>query len=159
MFTGNGELALCAQSTWVFLDLDKQKFAMPPEELVKGYGALFPEPMEKIKAFPSLAREPDAYELKGVREFGIYRRDIDANAHVNNVRYLEWALDDIPDGIYDTCRATQVQAAYKKQCRAGDRITAQFLQLKDNPNVCASAYKRGDVLIAEIYSLWSDKDG
>lgn len=40
------------------------------------------------------------------------RSDIDMNGHVNNVTYLAWALETVPQDIYDNCHLYQVSRLY-----------------------------------------------
>ncbi|MDR1541227.1 MAG: hypothetical protein LBU32_25170 [Clostridiales bacterium] len=161
MFDSSGAPILTALSAWVFLDLEKQSFIKPSEELIKEYGPLFPEPMEKPNSFTLISKLPGIYSLASKREFTVYRRDIDANSHVNNVKYIEWAFDDIPEDIYQSCWTQDLHVNYKKQCRTGDRVIAEFYQMKGSPLTCVTLIKSAEApnaLIAEIYSKWREKD-
>ncbi|MDR2750422.1 MAG: acyl-[acyl-carrier-protein] thioesterase [Clostridiales bacterium] len=158
MISENGELILAAHSVWVFYDLEKGKFALPPKELAESYGEMFPQVVEKKIQFPLLSREPEKFELETAHEFEVTRRDIDSNAHVNNISYIEWAFDGVPEELCQACRATRTHASYKKQLRLGDRVKAEFYKGKENPLLQAAAFKNPDgSLVAEAHSLWSEK--
>jgi acyl-ACP thioesterase len=148
IYSETGAPVLMAYSAWVYTDLANQKLMRPLEAIVTEYGPIFPAPTEKKMDFPPI----EDYQLASRREFTVTRRDIDSNDHVNNVKYIEWAFDDIPDGIYRKARAREVKILYKAQCRIGDTVQAEFYTRPDN--LCASIFKSGQTVLAEIFSLW-----
>lgn len=52
-------------------------------------------------------------ELKKI--FNVGYSDIDTNGHVNNVKYISWALDAIPEGIMKAYKLTRIKINYKKE--------------------------------------------
>ena len=63
-------------------------------------------------------------------EFYPRRSEIDLNQHVNNVAYMNWALETIPEGLTDGYIPTEVQIFFKKEARRGDRILSKVNILK-----------------------------
>jgi medium-chain acyl-[acyl-carrier-protein] hydrolase len=156
-FSESGESLLVAYSTWVFADLENNKPLRPPIDIRADYGPEFPAPTERKMDFPLLTADDCPYYLDRRREFTVTRRDIDTNEHVNNVKYIEWAFDDIPEDAYKTARAREVKIIYKKQCRAGDIVLAEFYRRSDNPFSFVSLFKSADgdkAVFAEVYTLW-----
>ena len=156
-FMESGEPILAAYSTWAFADLAKNKLQRPPADMAADYGPVFPAPTEKNMDFPLFSAEDSPYHLAGYREFTATRRDTDSNEHVNNVKYIEWAFDDIPNDIYQTACTREAKINYRKQCRAGDLVTAGFYRHSRNPRSFASVFvDKDEAILAEVYTLWDE---
>lgn len=109
----NGKEIVYASSRWALMDLNKRRPYRMTKEFYEKYllensREVAEEKYEKIKA----PENADYVE----RVFRVYRRDTDTNSHVNNVIYLDWALDDIPDEIYENWNIVDIKVAYKKEC-------------------------------------------
>ncbi|WP_194192633.1 acyl-[acyl-carrier-protein] thioesterase [Clostridium chrysemydis] len=81
--------------------------------------------MEKIE---KLTREDN------FKEFQIRYSDIDSNTHVNNVRYMEWAIESIPLEIAKNYELKRIKVAFEKESKYGDRIhvSAQIEEREDD---------------------------
>ncbi|MGL4485051.1 MAG: acyl-[acyl-carrier-protein] thioesterase, partial [Anaerovoracaceae bacterium] len=134
----DGEVLVLGESCWVLYDAEKQKPARPDPEkyhdhLVSTKPAAIPEATYKI---PKPQREENAEkeieaatqgsELKNKeRQFTVTRRDIDTNNHVNNSSYVEWAMDDIPEGIFVDGTIKELIVEYKHQSFLGMNIISK----------------------------------
>lgn len=58
------------------------------------------------------------------------RRDIDANRHVNNIHYLDYALEALPQEIFDRLPPT-VEVAFRRQILAGTPIRCLYSMGED----------------------------
>lgn len=157
VLSADGSPLLAAYSSWIYTDLVKMKLMRPPADILEDYGEHFPAPTDKNMDFLPVNLGGSPYELAGKREFLATRRDTDTNYHVNNVKYFEWAFDDIPDDLYDANAAKQVKAVYRRECKAGDSVLSEFYINRSNPKDCVSVFKKaadGGTVMAEIYSLW-----
>lgn len=109
----SGARIACANSVWVFMDLEKGRPARPSAEHIEPYGTCAPlempyEGRKIILPGQSEEREP----------FPVRKYHIDTNEHVNNCQYVQMALEMLPG---DT-QAAQVRAEYKKSAVLGDII-------------------------------------
>lgn len=157
VFSEDNELLLMAYSSWIYADLTNLKLMCPPADMIPDYGEAFPSPTDKKMDFHSVHASGSPYELAEKREFFATRRDTDTNYHVNNVKYFEWAFDNVPNNIYDANVAKQIKATYKKECKAGEKVLSEYYINRNNPLDCVSVFKKADdsdIVIAEIYSLW-----
>ena len=102
LFDEKGEKIADGMSRWIYMDFAKRKPTNVPDDMIEKYGTNQPPAIEgeKFRMPPMPEGEPKAQQ-----RFTVTRRDTDTNGHANNVKYLEWALDDVPDEIYDgmTC--------------------------------------------------------
>ncbi|MDR1913136.1 MAG: hypothetical protein LBQ68_01450 [Clostridiales bacterium] len=152
----NGKRILLAFSSWMLADLKNAKLVRPTPEIIASYG-LHPEPEDKKSFFPGLNT---AGQLPiNTRKFIVTRRELDTNNHVNNVKYMEWAFDDVPDDLYYTSKPDELKAVYRKQCAKDDVILAEFYQDKENPLLCASVFRNptDKTIFSEIHSLWKPR--
>ena len=53
---------------------------------------------------------------------GVRQSDLDVNRHVNNVCYLDWALEAVPTTFREANRLTEIDLAFKAESVFGDTI-------------------------------------
>ena len=84
----------CANSVWVFMDMEKGRPTKPFADEISKYGTHEPLDMHyegrKIKR-PEAGKE---YE-----PFPVLKANIDTNEHVNNCQYVQMALELLPDDM------------------------------------------------------------
>lgn len=56
------------------------------------------------------------------KEFQIRYSDIDSNTHVNNVRYMEWAIESVPIDIAKNYELKRMKLIFEKESKYGDKI-------------------------------------
>ncbi len=124
-----GRVLLEGASRWVFTDLSRRRPIKPPQEMLDGYGVLNAPCFETSFKFPL----PLISEMELVRtsQFMTTRRDVDTNNHINNVNYIEWVLDLIPDDLYDNRQIRTMQVSYKKECKKDTLVTTALFQRDD----------------------------
>lgn len=103
----------CANSIWVFMDLEKGRPCRPAEEDIALYGVN--EPLD----MPYEDRKISVPEVFEDREpFPVRKYHIDTNEHVNNCQYVQMALEMLSGDI----SVRQVRVDYKKSAVLGDII-------------------------------------
>lgn len=108
-----GRRIACANSIWVFMDLEKRRPCRPAEEDIAPYGVN--EPLD----MPYEDRKISVPEVFEDREsFPVRKYHIDTNEHVNNCQYVQMALEMLPGDI----SVRQVRVDYKKSAVLGDII-------------------------------------
>lgn len=50
------------------------------------------------------------------------RADLDMNQHVNNVTYLSWMLEAIPQAVMERAELAQITVEYRRECHRGDLV-------------------------------------
>jgi acyl-ACP thioesterase len=110
------EICACANSVWFFTDIGSGQPVRVPYEEGSSYGSEEKFPMEycprKI-AMPSDMEQGTPYTVS--------RHDIDTNGHVNNVRYMELAYEQLED-LPDPGNIWRVRAEYKKAAVKGNLL-------------------------------------
>lgn len=54
--------------------------------------------------------------------FSVHRFDMDSNEHVNNLRYLQWAMESIPDEIVDNYFLSTIDGNFVGEAQYGQTI-------------------------------------
>ncbi|XP_042483091.1 oleoyl-acyl carrier protein thioesterase 1, chloroplastic-like [Macadamia integrifolia] len=79
----------------------------------------FPEENNsRMKKIPKL-EEPAQYSTLGLKP---RRADLDMNQHVNNVTYIGWVLESMPQEIIDTHEVQKVTLDYRRECQQDDMV-------------------------------------
>jgi len=78
------------------------------------------------------------------------RSDIDMNGHINNVVYMSWAIETVPDDIYTDAHLYQIEVDFKAECYAGDEVESLVCQA-ETPDVLLS---NGAGVGALTYNHW-----
>ena len=140
-----------AASKWVFMDLVRRRPCKPPEIVVAEYGPIYPPGFEHSFGFSS---DISGMEKTSTDHFKVTRRDIDSNDHVNNVKYIEWAVDYMPDDVYDAYSICEAKVSYKKECVKNQKIFMETYLKNDGVPVILSVLKSSeepDINIFEAY--------
>ncbi|WP_122644351.1 acyl-[acyl-carrier-protein] thioesterase [Luxibacter massiliensis] len=122
MKDGTGLQVACANSIWVFMDIQKGRPVRPSEEDILPYGLEPPLEMDyegrKIKI---------SGHGEGLSPFPVQKSHIDTNEHVNNCQYVQMALELLPGDTF----VHQLRVEYKKSAVYGDMIYPRAALEKD----------------------------
>lgn len=113
-----GEVLMIADSSWALFDLEAQKLIRAPEEMVKAYNAIERNPFEGEKSERLRDNQLNEFEV----EIKIGKRDIDTNHHMNNAKYMEYAMEVLPDDV----AITEFENIYRKQITYGEMINISY---------------------------------
>lgn len=106
-----------AKGYWLFFDIEKRRPAR-----------IFDEILERWNINPEESIEVDSTEVEALEsatyrnEFVIHRFDIDSNEHVNNLRYLQWAMESIPDDVVENCYLHAIDGNFVGEAQYGHTI-------------------------------------
>ena len=123
---GSDEGGVLARGTsaWLVIDTDRRRPLRPPAML---------RSLETPDRPPALAHDvsrdlPAPERTDAASTFTVRYHDLDVNRHVNNVRYLEWALETLPPEVLDARRCLSLQLQFSAETTLGDtvRATAQI---------------------------------
>ena len=59
------------------------------------------------------------------KQFSVRYRDLDINQHVNNVSYIEWLLECIPDMVENGLCLSELEVNFLGEALHGDRVLAR----------------------------------
>jgi len=146
-----GELLVTATSSWMPITLDTKKPAKPDsvvfDEIVIHKRAV----EDKFDPLPTLERADKE------TVFRARLRDLDFNNHVNNVGYVDWALEGMPEGILRSSRASEVEIVYKAEVLLGDEVLSRVQAAgPEHPGVFLHQLvnKNSGVELARLRTCW-----
>jgi len=99
---------------------------------------------------PSNGRTPDDAAVTFTPVAG--RRDIDTNRHVNNIHYLDYALEALPEEVFQNLPAN-VEIAYRKQILHGTAIRCLYCLTEDGKHQVEIRSGEGKETVHHAY-LW-----
>lgn len=128
MYDEKGEIVARATSRWVLIDLVTNSITKPTDVIMNQYTT---EPDKVFDDKPEKLREPENY-LNSVT-VKITKDMIDANGHVHNINYIDFATQTMPLEVMQN--AKMIEVLYKKEIRDVENIKAFYA--KDNEyNYC-----------------------
>lgn len=115
----DGTLLAGGTSAWLIIDVDRRRPLRPPPVL---YDIDLPDRDGAIDA--ELDDVTGSSRVDRARTFRVRYHDLDVNRHVNNVRYLEWALEVLSAEELDEYRCLALALQFEAGATHGDLIRA-----------------------------------
>ena len=139
IFNSSGKEISKAESVWFLIDTVKKRPTKVPSDMYEAYGITSEESefFDIIKIKPP-ERQDSSYE------FTVKYNDIDTNGHVNNTRYIDWALDLLPLDFFQDYTLKNLKVTYKKEAKEGERILAAA-QIDNNGSSLRTVHKLTDI--------------
>ena len=130
IYDSQNNLIAIAWSKWILFDVNKKRITKVPKDIQEKFlnidTPVFDEPFEGKIIEPK--KSTFVYNYK------IQKRDIDTNHHVNNLNYIDYALEAIPEEI-DNTNFSNVEIVYKHEAKLGDVISAFYSNSEDNKDI------------------------
>jgi acyl-ACP thioesterase len=141
-------------SAWLVIDTERRRPVRPPASLDDLELPDRPSPIDDEGPDPEAPERVDAE-----RTFRVRYHDLDLNRHVNNVRYLEWALETLPLDVLDehTCRSVALK--FEAETNHGDpvRATADLSETDDGLRARHRlAHAETDRTLAHAATAWRE---
>lgn len=116
------ELGRCL-SYWLMLNTDTRRPVRMPEEVLN----LAPRDSDHVLEVKTdrISFNESVYSSK---RFHVRRNDLDINRHVNNVKYVEWATEALPDDV----EISELDIEFRSECRIGDVVQSECLPMDSN---------------------------
>lgn len=135
---GAGQELLRAESRLALLDLAAGQVVRVSEEMFVAYAT-----EEKLLFDTRTPRLRAAKEYEAERAIPLRRSDIDFNGHVHNTRYLEFALEAVPEKIYRQADFRELHIFYRRPLREGDEV---WVRCHTEAGVCQAAIYSGEAV-------------
>lgn len=147
IYDENENIIAIATTKWVFLDADTRKIQRIPEEIGFKYQQetekhVFEEEIEKM-------HEPENEEVS--IQLKTRRTDIDINNHVNNLNYLDFALEVLPEEIYNQ-DLKNIRITYKHQTEPGETVNISYTKKEEKNIITIKTIDKAN--LHAIVELW-----
>ncbi len=113
-----GEIIGRAKGLWLFFDVEKRHPEPIPDKFKQQWG-LYPQSsidFDVNTPIPVL-EDGEIMDVIKVKKF-----DIDANKHVNNLRYFQWLIEVVPDKVWKDNFLYQIQGKFLHEANYGDQL-------------------------------------
>lgn len=116
----NDELVGAATSLWLLLDVNTRRPIRIPDYLLQfrvyERESVLPDAIERLE-------QPERVDLE--KQFQVRLNDLDFNQHVNNVSYVEWAIETIPQSVWQNYRLAALEIGFLAESAYGDVVISQ----------------------------------
>lgn len=136
-----GEKMAIATSRWILMDIEK-KVAKKVEDKFINLHTIHEEEVFSNHKFIKI-KEPAAYKEEFV--YKIQRRDIDTNHHVNNLNYLDFAYETLPEEVYNNKRFKNIEISYKNEIKPNEEIVCKYSEINDNEDIIVIKNKETEI--------------
>ncbi len=113
--TAGAETLAVATSEWFLIDVARRRPVRLPAAM-DGF-----EAPDKPRALHLGAPPEEPASVEHAATFAVRHSDLDRLGHANNVRFVEWALESLPD----TAGLSQVDVSYRAEAVMGDDIVTE----------------------------------
>lgn len=142
-------------STAILIDIEKRhpiKISSDQSEIYGLNGEL-----DKV---PHLDDIPKVQKEDYIKDYHVRYSDIDSNGHVNNVRYMEMAIDTLPRSILNEYKLFNIKVLFKKETTDGDtlHISSEVIDNEDNDITTIHSITSDDGhLLTKLQFIWKKK--
>jgi medium-chain acyl-[acyl-carrier-protein] hydrolase len=138
-----------ATSQWLVIDVARRRPLRLPSAVTALTRPDRPHALSPSRHALSPPETPDA-----PHPFTVRRSDLDLNQHVNNVRYVEWALEATPPGVIEGSRCVGVDVQFRAESVYGDTI--ESLAEAEAPGAVRHLVRRASDhrLLAVLHTRW-----
>ncbi|KAK7411006.1 hypothetical protein VNO78_02326 [Psophocarpus tetragonolobus] len=155
------EIITRATSTWVIMNRQTRRLSKIPEEVKQ---ELVPFYLNRL-AVPT--EEVDCEKIDKLTDDTAQRirsglaprwNDMDANQHVNNVKYIGWILESVPIEVLEDYNMTSMTLEYRRECTQSNLVesmtcpTGRVIESNNN-----SKNRKPDLQYTHLLRLQQDK--
>ncbi|KAH7571062.1 hypothetical protein ACOSQ2_019993 [Xanthoceras sorbifolium] len=117
-----GHIFARATSTWVMMNERTRRLSKMPEEVRDEISPWFIEKQAIKEDFPEKIKKLDNKAKYVNFDLKPKRSDLDMNHHVNNVKYVRWMLETIPDQVLEAHQLSGIILEYRRECSSSDIV-------------------------------------
>ena len=106
-------------SLWVLMDVSTRSMVLPEKSGITVDGLLRGNELSSPRALPAFQTE-----MQTLRQ--VQFCDLDRNQHMNNARYLDWAMDLLPSSFHRNHPVKDITLCYLSEASEGQQIDLQW---------------------------------
>ncbi len=120
-----GQLLFRVHSLWVLMDVNSRAMVLPGKSDVAVDGILLGTELPTPQSLAPTAQEQVCLRC-------VTPADTDRNGHMNNVRYLDWIFDLLPQHFCRENSPKEISLCYLSEAREGDALTLSWTHTQDD---------------------------
>lgn len=113
----DGNVIVTGNAIFLLINIEKRRMMRVPKEQYQVYG-VDGDIQEEFK----LPRLETVTEYKYEDTFKVRYSDIDSNNHVNNTKYIDWAIETLPEDIVNNYTLHEIKVTFEKECKYGETV-------------------------------------
>ena len=143
-------LVAVGSSKWILFDINKKSLIKIPSKVKDKFPSITKSVFEE--KFVEKLKEPENSIL--AYEYTIQRRDIDTNHHVNNLNYLDYAYEALPEDVFYNISFSNIEIMYKHEAKLGDKISIFYSYTDANEHIISIKNTEANILhaIVKLYN-------
>ncbi|KAF2317829.1 hypothetical protein GH714_041144 [Hevea brasiliensis] len=150
-----GHVFARATSIWVMMNEKTRRLSKMPEEVRAEISPWFIEKQAIKEEVPEKIQKLDDKARYVITNLKPKRSDLDMNQHVNNVKYVRWMLETIPDQFLESHQLSGIILEYRRECGSSDIV--QSLCEPDEDGIINSGLKQAnEIPLLNGFSLASE---
>ncbi len=142
-------------STAILIDFEKRRPMRISPEQSKIYGL-----KKELDEVPVLDDIPKIQKTDYLKNYPVRYSDIDSYGHVNNVKYIEMAMDTLPRSILSEYNLFNIKVLFKKETTDGDTLHISSEVIYDESssiNTIHNITSDTGVLLTKLHIIWKKK--
>jgi medium-chain acyl-[acyl-carrier-protein] hydrolase len=136
-------------SAWLLIDLARRRPLRP--DFVRDFDMQGPV-LGLAEKLSGKVEPPCASSLE--RSFTVRTSDLDMNQHVNNVNYIDWALEAVPPETRRQGCLQTLQIEFLAECHEGEQVVSKCAVEGDGSCYRHGIYRHDGGLAAAALSCW-----
>lgn len=136
VYDAEGNLCVTVNSTFALMNVKERKMARVPDEIVAPYDTEF---TKKLVRSPKPVKVDEETMIS--KEYRVRYLDIDSNRHVNNSKYIEWAIDTLNLEFLTTHEIKSMTIKFEKEVHYGQLIHSEMSTTKNTDNDIITAHR------------------
>lgn len=151
-----GELLGEAMALFFLINIDKRRPMRIPKEEYELYG-IDSNMVDDCEMDDILQIQENDEDIK---KFNVRYNDIDSNGHVNNVNYVEWAIESVPFEVAKNFDIERIKVIFEKESVYGDEVTISATLIeKDNKIISVHTIKnQDDKELTKLEIVWKRQE-
>lgn len=146
VYDQHNNLIAIASSKWFAIDTVNKKIRKLTPEITEAYGgttskSVFESPFQEKIEVPE--------EIKLNFNYTIQRRDLDTNGHVNNLHYIDFALETLDEDIFSNNVFNNIEIIYKKEIKLKENINCYY-SFENNKHIITIKNSNNSIIHAII---------
>jgi acyl-ACP thioesterase len=118
IYDGDNKIIGRAKGLWLFFDVEKRRPVPIPDKFKQIWGSNTQESIDfNINTDIPVLTDGEIMDVIKVKKF-----DIDANKHVNNLRYFQWLIEVVPDKVMKENYLHTIHGKFLHEANYGDQL-------------------------------------
>jgi len=146
---------MSGSTSWILFDLARSRPVKPKKNLPYVFLSNGEENPLVPSEFTELPKECSSNSRQ--KNFEVRLHDLDANDHVNNAVYIEWAVESVPREVSTKYQLSGWDVNYRKGAYLGDEVivnTQEDSTNESNSPIFTGTMKIGETFLCSVRTYW-----